>query len=78
MKQGLCLVMLFLSSTGCTDWYQAATDVDVYGRDIVYLKDDRTNLCFALLFLENKVGTDVEEMGMTQVPCENLDGLEVR
>ena len=74
----LALLLLLLATTGCTSWHKAAGDVNVGGEDVVYLKDDRTNLCFAVLFLGNKTGTSVENMGITAVPCEKLENVSVR
>ncbi len=68
----LCVV------AACTRWHEATTDVTVHGSDIVYLRDERANLCFAVLFMANAAGTSVNEMSMTSVPCENLQGVEAR
>jgi len=68
----LCVV------TGCTHWHESTADVTVRGSDIVYLRDERADLCFAVLFLENAAGTSVREMSMTSVPCEKLQGVAVR
>ena len=72
------LVMLVLCCIACTSWHKAATDVNVSGESIVYLKDDRTNLCFAVLFIGNKTSTSLETMGMTSVSCEDLEGVPVK
>ncbi len=69
---------LLLMTAGCTSWHKAAHDVNVSGEDIVYLKDDRTDLCFAVLFITNKIGTSVRETTMAPVPCENLKGVATR
>jgi hypothetical protein len=68
----LTAILFALLVWGCTSMHRGATDVNVSGEDIVYLKDERTNLCFAVLFIQNKVGTSVRTMGMTDVPCEDL------
>ena len=65
-------ILLVLLVLGCTSMHKGATDVNVSGEDIVYLKDERTNLCFAVLFIQNKLGTSIRTMGMTKVPCEDL------
>ena len=65
-------ILFAMLISGCTSMHKGATDVNVSGEDIVYLKDERTNLCFATLFIQNKIGTSVRMMGMTQVPCEDL------
>lgn len=74
----VAVLALLLMTAGCTSWHKAARDVNVSGEDIVYLKDDRTDLCFAVLFLSNKVGTSVETTAMVPVPCENLEGVATR
>ena len=65
-------ILFALLVYGCTSLHKGTTDVNVSGEDIVYLKDERTNLCFAALFIQNKLGTSVRTMGMTRVPCEDL------
>ena len=70
----LCVLLL----GGCTSLHKGVTDVNVNGEDIVYLKDERTNLCFAALFIQNKVGTTVKMMGMISVPCEVLGNTPTR
>ncbi|MFQ5701578.1 MAG: hypothetical protein ACE5HU_07025 [Acidobacteriota bacterium] len=74
----LLLVALAALTMTCTSWQRGTTDVNVTGQDIVYLKDERTNLCFAVLFLRNKVGTSVNDMAMTSVACADLDGVPTR
>ena len=64
--------------TACTSWHESTTDVTVQGKDIVYLRDDRTDLCFAVLFMANAAGTSIREMSMASVPCEKLKGVSVR
>jgi hypothetical protein len=74
----VAFLALMLMTAGCTSWHKAAHDVNVSGEDIVYLKDDRTDLCFAVLFVTNKVGTSVKNVTMAPVPCENLKGISAR
>jgi hypothetical protein len=71
-------ILFALLVSGCTSLHKGATDVNVSGEDIVYLKDERTNLCFAALFIQNKIGTSVRMMGMTRVPCEDLGNTPTR
>lgn len=72
------LAACLAAASACTGMHRAAKDVNVSGEDVVYLKDERTNLCFAVLYLQNKVGTSVSEMAMTPVPCEALGGVPTR
>ncbi len=79
MKRAIPFVLLVaLATVGCTSWHKAATDPNISGEDIVYLKDDRANLCYAVLFVSNKIGTSVRTIGMTNVPCESLAGVPAR
>lgn len=79
MKRAIPLVVLIaMVAVGCTSWHTAATDPNISGEDIVYLKDDRANLCYAVLFVSNKLHTSVRTMGMTSVPCESLAGVPAR
>lgn len=79
MKRAIPFVLLVaLATVGCTSWHTAATDPNISGEDIVYLKDDRANLCYAVLFVSNKIHTSVRAMGMTSVPCESLSGVPAR
>lgn len=71
-------LMILPVLTACTTWHESTTEVTVHGKDIVYLRDERTDLCFAVLFMANAVGTSVRQMSMTPVPCEKLKGVEVR
>ena len=67
-----------LTIAACTSWQKGVDDVNIHGEDIIYLRDNRTKLCFAVLYLGNKVGTSVADMSMTAVPCENLENAPVR
>ena len=79
MKRAVPFVLiLVLGLTGCTSWHRAATDPNVNGEDIVYLKDDRAGLCYAVLFISNKAHTSINSMGMTSVPCDKLQGVPAR
>jgi hypothetical protein len=79
MKRNRWLVLLLmLGAIGCTSWQKGVTDPALKGQDIVYLRDDRTDLCFAVLMLGNKVNTKVSDMAMTQVPCSSLGNVTPR
>jgi hypothetical protein len=64
-----------LAVGSCIQSYAPTKKVSVSGEDIVYVRDERTGLCFAVLFLANPAGTAVNEMAMAAVPCENVDRL---
>jgi len=72
------VVIFAAGAMSCTGWQRAAHDVNVSGEDIVYLRDERTNLCFAVLYLENMIGTKVKHMAITSVPCEALGTVPTR
>lgn len=72
------LAALAAGTPACTGWHRAAKDVNVTGEDIVYLRDERTDLCFAVLYLQNKVGTSITDATMTAVPCESLGNVPAR
>ena len=79
MRHKLLLVsMLVLVTLGCTGWHGAATDLNISGQDIVYLKDERANLCYAVLFITNKAHTSVRTMGMTTVSCDSIKGVPAK
>jgi len=58
--------------------HTATTDLDISGEDIVCLKNDRANHCYAVLLVSNKVHTSVRTMGITNVACEQLSGVAAR
>ncbi len=73
----LAAILLALAAAGgCTESYRSTGDLTVSGRDVVYIRDERTGLCFAVLALQNPAATSVTEMAMTRVPCQALSGLD--
>ncbi len=84
MKRNVKLLLIvvlglgMLGGSACTSWHRATTDPNVSGEDIVYLKDDRADLCYAVLFMSNKAHTSIRTMGMTSVPCDKLQGVPAR
>jgi len=74
----LLVLLAIVILAGCKSGYRSTAEVSVSGGDVVYLRDERTGLCFAVLALQNPVGTRIREMAMTGVPCENLRAVTTR
>ena len=66
------LLIIGLGVAGCKSAYRSTSEVSISGEDIVYLQDQRTKLCFAVLALQNPMGTKIREMKMVSVPCDTL------
>ncbi len=78
-----CGLLVALMAAGvalgaCKRHYKTTPEVTAHGDDVVYLRDERTGLCFAVLALQNPAGTTIEQITMTEVPCERLEGVETR
>jgi hypothetical protein len=69
---GILLFVALVATMGCKSGYRSTSKVSVSGRDVVYLRDPRTDLCFAVLAVQNPAGTSISEVAMTGVPCEKL------
>lgn len=78
MRRALAVLFLVGVTAGCTSWQSGVNDVNLSGEDILYLKDERTDLCFAVLVLGNKMGTSVSQMAMTNVDCSALGNVPAR
>lgn len=78
--RGLPVALLVAAALlgACKKQYKTTPDVTAHGDDVVYLRDERTGLCFALLALQNPAGTSIQQITMTDVPCERLEGVETR
>ncbi len=72
------LLMLAAAAGSCKKQYKTTADVTAHAEDIVYLRDERTGLCFAVLALQNPAGTTIEQITMTEVPCKRLEGVPTR
>jgi hypothetical protein len=72
------LVFAALVAAGCKSGYRSTAEVSIRGQDLVYLRDERTDLCFAVLALENPAGTNIQELAMSSVPCEKLAGVRTQ
>lgn len=75
---GLLALLAALGTVACKTSYRSTSEITVSSQDIVYLRDERTSLCFAVLALQNPAGTSIREMTMTSVPCEKLDRVSTR
>ncbi len=72
---GPAAVLALLLGLSCKSGYQSTSEVSIHGQDLVYLHDQRTDLCFAVLALQNPAGTSIRELTMASVPCEKLSGV---
>ena len=66
MNKLLALALLAMFFVGCPDPITTRTHID----DIVYVKDQKSNLCFALLG-----GDTIRPKGISIVPCEKVEHL---
>ena len=65
------LVLLTGLLLGCG--VKTTTKVNVDPQDLKYFKDHRTNLCFAIVASAPILSAGATGLGMTNVPCENLN-----
>jgi len=75
---GFLVFLVALGFISCKSGYRSTAEVTLSGSDVVYLRDDRTGLCFAVLVMQNPTGTSIKEMSMTSVPCEKLGGVSTK
>ena len=50
-------------------------NIDFNGSDIKYVKDSRTNLCYAVTASRKSFSTDATGLGLTLVPCKKVQHL---
>ena len=62
-------VVIVIGLTGCST--RTSGDVIVYANEIKYVKDYRTNLCFAFLASRKAGHFNMSGMGMANVPCND-------
>ena len=67
MLKSLLMLLFLMMFISCSDNY-LRVDKDNFENKIVYIKDNRTGLCFAFL---KTLGGYINE-SMTCVPCENI------
>ena len=73
------LAALMISTIGCSVepskvGKSEATDMS---KKLTYFQDERTGLCFAVIATRKTGKASQSGMGMTQVPCENVQDLIV-
>lgn len=61
----ITVLVVFLSGCGVTTDTAVSIDTD----DITYVKDSRTDLCFAFVGARKKIKVNPGSLGMSQVPC---------
>lgn len=74
----IALFLIGLCIMACKSGYRSTSEVSVTGEDIVYLRDQRTDLCFAVLALENPLGTKIRQVAMVSVPCDSLQDVKTK
>lgn len=61
----ILLVAVFIS--GCS--VSTSSNIKVDGNDLVYFKDNRTDMCFAAVASKKAGSTDTTGLGITQIEC---------
>ena len=67
---GIFIVMVL---TSCA--VHTSDNIDVDAKDIKYIKDNRTGLCYGIVASRKTMSTDATGLGMTCVPCEKVEHL---
>jgi len=65
----LCAVLF----AGCS--VNTSGNVDIDATDIQYVKDDRSGLCFGVVASRKTMTPTTTGLGLTCVPCENVEHL---
>ena len=67
----LLIIIFAIAITGCqrqTDWEKGNQSAKETVSDVIYIKDTRTGLCFALLDNASSYG----HKGLATVPCDKI------
>ena len=71
-----CIALLFLTASCDVNPSKMS---DEYAKEmaskLTYTKDDRTGLCFAVITSRKTADTDQTGLGMTEVPCSEVQHL---
>ena len=65
------VALMFLGSCGV----RTSSNINIDGKDLKYFKDDRTGLCFAIVASRKSFKVSATGLGLTCVPCENVEHL---
>ena len=69
------LTTLLFALLLCSCSVNTSSNVNFKGEDLIYFKDSRTNLCFAVVASRKTASFDTTGLGVTCVPCENVEHL---
>lgn len=67
------IAMIILGLSSCSVSTSSKINVDV--NDIMYIKDSRTGLCYAIVASEKATEASSSGLGITQVPCDKVEFL---
>lgn len=65
--KSLTILLAALLISGCS--VGTSSNIEVDGNDLVYFKDNRTDLCFAVVASKKAGSLDTTGLGMTEVEC---------
>ena len=74
MKRTIVIFSLLAFTLGSCS-VNSSSNVDIDGADLVYFKDDRTNLCFAATASRKFMSASTTGLGVTCVPCDSVKHL---
>jgi len=63
----LTILLAVLLISGCS--VSTSSNIKVNGNDLIYFKDNRTDMCFAAVASKHAGSTDTTGLGITQVEC---------
>ena len=69
MKKLLIICGIMVALTGCEA--NTSANIDIAGEDILYMKDTRTGLCFALTASRKSFDVNSTGIAMANVPCSD-------
>tara|TARA_R110002050_G_scaffold19263_2_gene55530 strand:+ start:970 stop:1194 length:225 start_codon:yes stop_codon:yes gene_type:complete len=69
------LTTLLFATLLCSCSVNTSGNVNFKGEDLKYFKDSRTNLCFAVVGSRKAATLEITGLGVTCVPCENVEHL---
>ena len=69
MKKLLIMCVVVVSLAGCEA--NTSSNIDIAGEDILYMKDIRTGLCFALTASRKSFDVNSTGIAMANVPCSD-------
>lgn len=73
MKKVISIIMIGVLMSSCS--VNTSGDINVDTDDLKYVKDSRTGLCFAMVASRKSFDTDATGLGLTCVPCKDVEHL---